>query len=99
MWDGEICLTNNGIDECKTPDGGELGCCVIPAGNCREAETIARCNGNQGIAWFLETDCSEVPECEVNVVSAVPTLSEWGLIAIAVILGIIGFMVIRRKNY
>jgi hypothetical protein len=32
------------------------------------------------------------------VVSQVPTLSEWGLIAMAGILGIIGFIVIRRRN-
>jgi len=30
--------------------------------------------------------------------SAVPTLSEWGLIAMASILGIVGFMVIRRRK-
>lgn len=28
----------------------------------------------------------------------VPTLSEWGLIAMAGILGIVGFMVIRRRK-
>jgi len=33
-------------------------------------------------------------ECEINV----PTLSEWGLIAMAGILGIVGFMVIRRRK-
>jgi hypothetical protein len=31
-------------------------------------------------------------------VSNVPTLSEWGLIAMASILGIVGFMVIRRRQ-
>ncbi|MCK5710363.1 MAG: IPTL-CTERM sorting domain-containing protein [Deltaproteobacteria bacterium] len=30
-------------------------------------------------------------------VSAVPTLSEWGLIAMAGILGIVGFVVMRRR--
>jgi len=30
--------------------------------------------------------------------TAIPTLSEWGLIAMAGILGIVGFMVIRRKK-
>ncbi|MEX0998965.1 MAG: IPTL-CTERM sorting domain-containing protein [Thermodesulfobacteriota bacterium] len=30
--------------------------------------------------------------------SAIPTLSEWGLIAMASILGIVGFMFIRRKK-
>ncbi|MCH7519670.1 MAG: IPTL-CTERM sorting domain-containing protein [Candidatus Dadabacteria bacterium] len=28
----------------------------------------------------------------------IPTLSEWGLIAMAVILGIVGFMVLRRRK-
>jgi len=35
--------------------------------------------------------------CE-PVVSNIPTLSEWGLIAMAGILGIVGFMVIRRRK-
>ncbi|MCH7519918.1 MAG: IPTL-CTERM sorting domain-containing protein [Candidatus Dadabacteria bacterium] len=33
-----------------------------------------------------------------DVVINVPTLSEWGLIAIAAILGIVGFMVLRRRK-
>jgi len=35
--------------------------------------------------------------CE-DIVSTVPTLSEWGLIAMASILGIVGFMVMRRRK-
>jgi len=31
-------------------------------------------------------------------VSNVPTLSEWGLITMAALLGIVGFMVMRRKR-
>ncbi|MCK5392109.1 MAG: IPTL-CTERM sorting domain-containing protein [Deltaproteobacteria bacterium] len=31
-------------------------------------------------------------------VSTVPTLSQWGLIAMAAILGIVGFMVMRRRK-
>ncbi len=31
-------------------------------------------------------------------VSNVPTLSEWGLIAMAGVLGIVGFMVMRRRK-
>jgi len=33
-----------------------------------------------------------------NVNISIPTLSEWGLIAMAGILGIVGFMVIRRRK-
>jgi len=32
------------------------------------------------------------------VAAGVPTLSEWGLIAMAGVLGIIGFIVIRRRK-
>ena len=32
------------------------------------------------------------------VITGIPTLSEWGLIAMAAILGIVGFMVIRRRK-
>ena len=34
----------------------------------------------------------------VRVVRPIPTLSEWGLIAMAGVLGIVGFMVIRRRK-
>jgi len=34
----------------------------------------------------------------VRVATNVPTLSEWGLIAMAAVLGIVGFMVIRRRK-
>lgn len=36
--------------------------------------------------------------CGIVPVTAVPTLSEWGLISMAGILGIVGFMVIRRRK-
>jgi len=41
----------------------------------------------------LAFDCG-VPQ----IVRPIPTLSEWGLIAMAGILGLIGFMVIRRRK-
>jgi len=37
-------------------------------------------------------------ELEVIMASPIPTLSEWGLIAVAGVLGILGFMVIRRRK-
>ena len=36
--------------------------------------------------------------CEAIPPAQIPTLSEWGLIAMASILGIIGFMVMRRRK-
>jgi len=84
----QVCQTNGG---CAEPAG--LGCCVLSEGNCNENQEFVDCDG-EGIAWFFKTDCSEFPEC-APLVTNVPTLSEWGLIAMA---GIVGFMVIRRKK-
>ena len=55
---------------------------------------------------FVETDCSPTDQTQVEVFccnpssppAMVPTLSEWGLLAMAGILGIVGFMVIRRRK-
>jgi len=46
-----------------------------------------------------DNESGELGSCvEPQTISAVPTLSQWGLIAIAVVLGIIGFIVIRRRK-
>ncbi len=44
-----------------------------------------------GLAWL--DPCGPPPSPAM-----VPTLSEWGLIAMAGILGIVGFMIIRRRK-
>jgi hypothetical protein len=46
--------------------------------------TTGECNETIGL-------CTEAP-------AAIPTLSEWGLIAMAGVLGIVGFMVLRRRK-
>ncbi|HBN26449.1 MAG TPA: hypothetical protein DD405_03150 [Desulfobacteraceae bacterium] len=52
----------------------------------------------------VTTEIGELPPCSDALVfftsspSNVPTLSEWGLIAMASILGIVGFMVARRRK-
>ncbi len=38
------------------------------------------------------------PCCGVVAPTPIPTLSQWGLLAMAGILGIVGFMVIRRRR-
>ena len=57
------------------------------------------CGGIGGIYKGNDTDCAEFPECALPPPPTIPTLSEWGLIIMAGILGIIGFiMVIRRRR-
>jgi len=42
--------------------------------------------------------CDDELDDEVVISTQIPTLSEWGLISMAGILGIVGFMVIRRRK-
>ncbi len=49
------------------------------------------------------TVIGDLPDCTDGIVfyiqpTNVPTLSQWGLIAVAAVLGIVGFMVIRRRK-
>jgi len=69
---------------CQATFCEELGCEFIEDAICVEEDEI------------LTGSCVELQS-----VSAIPTLSEWGMITIAVVLGIvgiIGFMVIRRRK-
>lgn len=83
------------------PDGWQLDdiTCVITGGdpnnlilqiNMEEASVFMDCLGpnTEAICTFIN---SPTPR-------NIPTLSEWGLIAMAGILGIVGLMVIRRRN-
>jgi len=86
------------IPECNVPLPGE-GCCVLGVNDCINDQTADECN-EAGGAIEIGVSCPFVPTCN-NVMPPprnVPTLSEWGLIAMAGILGIVGFMVIRRRK-
>jgi len=74
----------------------ELGCCQF-GDNC-ETITSSQCFEDTGnLGFFPEGICDEnTSQCIVR--SGIPTLSEWGLIAMAGVLGIVGFMVIRRRK-
>jgi len=44
-----------------------------------------------------DVECTQ-PNPPTEVITPIPTLSEWGLIVMAGILGIVGFMVMRRRK-
>jgi hypothetical protein len=98
-----ICFNDGGGAACDDSSGleSEVGCCVTGPRNCEDNVGWRNCVGDatpnfEGIIWTPEVSCSEVPICtETNI----PAVSEWGLIAIAGILGFIGlFMIVRRKK-
>lgn len=93
------CVADGGNAECVAASG-LVGCCIDGNGNClEEAVDIEECSlGNEGLAWFPETECSEVPQCGQNSVSNIPTLSPWAVAAVAVALAIIGYIFIIRNR-
>ena len=52
------------------------------------------------IDFFADSSCDlETGLCSgFDPVTQVPTLSEWGMIAMAGVLGLVGFMIVRRKR-
>jgi len=72
--------------ECSDPQGVNIN--ILDNGVTIECLTLA-----QVTCTFFNSMEEPPPEP-----AQVPTLSEWGLIAMASILGIVGFMVIRRKK-
>jgi len=91
---GGVCIQNRGF-HCQAPQGG---CCVFHKNDCAflSVQTCAMEGGDFPGANVL---CSEVAECNV-VISPIPTLNQWGLIAMAGLLGLFGlFIIIRRHRY
>jgi len=73
-----------------------LGCCVFYKNDCEDISALS-CEVSDG--EFELASCSEVPICNV-VVSPIPTLNQWGLIAMAGLLGLFSlFIIIRRHRY
>jgi hypothetical protein len=95
----KVCF-NNG--NCLPPKIDDLGCCVLSQGNCNEGFEFVECD-QFGVAWFFDTDCSEIPECPqfiTNINTPIPTFNQWGLIAMAGLLGLFSlFIIIRRHRY
>jgi len=81
---------------------GSLGCCQLfaPDGpdDCTEPLDPIECNIKKGEFIPHGVCSSNGIDCIGPVSAAVPTLSEWGLIAMASILGLVGFIVIRRRK-
>ena len=91
---GDVCV---GEFACTSP-GDFDGCCVLTEGLCMDDESYGECDSAESLAWFENESCSDVPQCAEPVVSSVPTIAEWGLIALAGILGLVGFMVLKRRK-
>jgi LPXTG-motif cell wall-anchored protein len=76
------------------PPGGCVGACCHPDGTCSDNITQAECEDQGGTYMGDGTDCAQV-DC----VAAIPTLTEWGLILLGlVLLGFITWVFFKRKK-
>jgi|GEM_PF-1804458 len=79
------------------------GCCQF-IGSCQNLSQEACIADATSIQFHIDESCNtDTGNCPGfslgdTRVSNVPTLSEWGLIAMAGVLGVVGFMVMRRKR-
>jgi hypothetical protein len=79
----EKCTWTKGEDCAAVGCTAELGaCCDHDGGNCTST-TMAQCNCEK-CDWTQDADCSEV-ECAANF-TPIPTVSEWGLAILALLL-------------
>jgi hypothetical protein len=96
---GEMSDPNNGEcfpnDDCTTDGNGEVSW-IYSGSKFPGTDTIVASFFDEQFQVILESNLVE--KIWVVPPSNVPTLSEWGLIAMAVILGIVGFMVVRRRK-
>ncbi len=81
----------------------ESGCCQeLQQGGCAtlvDPIAISQCEDGFFSVFIPGQVCDkQAGECVVPPSANIPTLSEWGLLAMAGILGIVGFMVIRRRK-
>jgi len=82
---------------CRNPVD-KVGCCVLGPDNCVEDIGVEDCfRVEMGDIWNPGDSCSEVPQCVV-IKTPIPTISQWGLIALAGILGIVGFIMVMRRR-
>ena len=76
----------------------QLTCCQISSDTCIDNSGdggAIPCNSSENVV--PGAFCNEANN-QCTVADNVPTLSEWGLISTAAILGFIGFIVIRRRK-
>jgi len=96
---GEMSDPNSGEctsnDDCTTDANGQVSWTYTDR-RAIDTDTIVASFFYQPLQETLESNTAQVTW--ILPIRNVPTLSQWGLIAMASILGIVGFMVMRRRK-
>ena len=90
----EACVSEFG--DCGSLPEATTGCCLKTQSACAENLTFDQCfSENNGQFWNANEACSEVPECQEA--RPVPTMNQWGMIVLAIVLGIGGILFYRSR--
>jgi len=93
FFPGGMCIFGEPDSFCELPT---QGCCVIEPGVC-EITTEGVCEAEGGAYQGDGSFCEGNPEC-VAPIAPIPTIGEWGMIAMAGLLGIFSLFIIMRRN-
>jgi len=89
-------IPDKGFSGVGPPPPG-LGCCQF--GDACETISMDECLADTGnLGFFPDVSCDTQTGLCNKPATNIPTLSEWGLIAMAGVIGIVGFMVMRRRK-
>lgn len=93
----QICVDEGpGNAECVKTQVELTGCCVSAPGQCAEDLDKEQClSDTDGKIWIVNQGCDAQPLCQTK---NVPALSQWTLIGVALVLGIVGFIIVRRRQ-
>jgi len=85
------------VPQCNVPPPG-TGCCVIGPLDCVQNQNADEC-GALGGTLDEGVSCVDIPECVPQpIVTNVPTISQWGMIAMAGLMGIFSLLIIMRRH-
>lgn len=92
------CFEDSGEVTCGDFEAAD-GCCVVEPGSCIDDIDFDTCFfevSSSTELWVSNTSCSEVPQCTPT--RNIPTMSNWGLIALAAVIVLVGIWGITRKK-
>ena len=91
----EACVSEFG--DCGSLPDPTTGCCLAAPGACAENLTFDQCFGeSNGQFWNANESCSVVPDCQEA--RPIPTMNQWGLIALVIVLGVSGILFYQRRK-
>lgn len=92
------CFDDGGGATCENEFIGQ-GCCIVEPGSCADDVDAETCFTEVSLLsdqWVGNTSCSDIPRCTPT--RNIPTMSNWGLIALAGIFILAGIWAITRKK-